>query len=78
MAHEITEVCNKLWLPLMINSEDISFHFKYQELLRGGATPYVDDGNGYLDHDKFVKWWFMPAEEFFHKYDAPPEEEPKQ
>jgi len=68
-------VCEKLWLSLLVDCDDMSFHWKYEELQSGEAYDYVDDGNGYLDHQKFIKWWFMDLKEFFHKNDPVPEEE---
>lgn len=51
----------------------MSYHFKFQDVINGTAQSFLDDGNGNIDKEKFVKWWFMTTEELLHK-DDPPEE----
>ena len=68
-------LCDKLWLPLMVDYSDISYHYKFEEYQNGEMTRYVTAEDGSLDVEKFVKWWFMEVHELFHKNDAPPENE---
>lgn len=65
------ELCDYLRLNLLINSDDMSYHFKFQDVINGTAHAYLDDGNGDISKEKFVKWWFMTTEEVLHKYDVP-------
>lgn len=48
----LPEVCDKLGLHLLMNSEDMSFHFKYVDVVNGTANAYLDDGEGYIDFEK--------------------------
>jgi hypothetical protein len=68
-------VCDKLGLHLLLNSGDMSFHFKFQEVIFGKADTYLDDGNGQIDVRKFVQWWNMDLDELFDKDKVPEEPE---
>ena len=68
---DLEELCDYLRLNLLINSDDMSYHFKFQDVLNKTAHDYLDDGNGYISKEKFIHWWFMTTEELFHKYDPP-------
>ena len=46
------EVCDKLGLHLLMNSEDMSYHFKFVDVINGTYNNYLDDGQGYIDVDK--------------------------
>jgi hypothetical protein len=59
---------------LLSNSDDMSYHFKFQDVINNTAQAYLDDGDGNIDKEKFIKWWFMTTEEVLHKYDEPEEE----
>lgn len=72
---DLEELCDYLRLHLLSNSDDMSFHFKFQDVINGTAQAYIDDGDGNIDKEKFMKWWFMTTEEVLHKYDTPPEQE---
>ena len=74
-AFDVSTICEKLWLALLVDSEDMSYHWKYQELQRGEVTEYCKGENGILDKDKFIKWWFMDIHQLFHKNDPPHPEE---
>jgi hypothetical protein len=67
-------LCESLRLPLLVDSEDMSFHWKFLELQNGQAADYVNDGKGGLDVEKFIHWWMMDLHDFFHKNDPKPEE----
>lgn len=69
--NELEELCDYLRLNLLINSDDMSYHFKFQDVINRTAHDYIDDGNGYISKEKFIKWWFMTSDEVFHKYDVP-------
>lgn len=72
---DLEELCDYLRLHLLANSDDMSYHFKFQDIINGTAQDYLNDGSGYIDKEKFIKWWFMTTEEVLHKYDAPPQPE---
>lgn len=47
----------------MLLSDNMSYHFKYIDLVNKKAFKYLDDGNGDLDIEKFIKWWFCSLTE---------------
>lgn len=49
-------------LHLLVINPNISFQFKFNELRSKRAFEYLDDGQGKLDVEKFVKWWGCPAD----------------
>ena len=77
-VRDLEELWDYLRLNLLINSDDMSYHFKFQDVINGSAHSYLDDGSGDISKEKFVKWWFMTTEELLHKDDPPasPEKEP--
>jgi hypothetical protein len=75
-SSDVDTICEKLRLALLVDSDDMSYHWKFEELKKGEVGDYVDDGGGLLDREKFIKWWFMDTDELFHKNDQPPEEPP--
>lgn len=75
---DLEELCDYLRLHLLVDSDDMSYHFKFQDVVNGTAHDYLDDGNGNIDKQKFVKWWFMTTDEVLHKYDQPEEPEPEE
>ena len=74
-AGDAEMLCDKLWLPLMVDYDDISYHYKFDEYRNGEMVRYVSADDGSLDVDKFVAWWFMDVHQLFHKNDPPPEGE---
>lgn len=48
----LPEVCDKLGLHLLMNSDDMSFHFKFVDVINNTANNYLDDGQGYIDVGK--------------------------
>jgi hypothetical protein len=50
-------------LHLLVINSDISFHFKFYEIMNRKAYEYLDNGKGFIDLEMFVKWWFCPVEE---------------
>ena len=46
------ELCDKLGLHLLMNSEDMSYHFKFVDVINGTANNFLDDGEGYIDFAK--------------------------
>lgn len=63
------ELCDYLRLNLLLNSDDMSYHFKFKEVVDREAQQYFDDGNGNIDKQKFIKWWFMTTDELLHKFE---------
>jgi hypothetical protein len=47
----------------------MSYHFKFKEVINREAQQYFDDGNGNIDKEKFIKWWFMTTDELLHKFE---------
>jgi hypothetical protein len=45
----LPEVCDKLGLHLLMNSEEMSFHFKFVDVVNGTANNFLDDGEGFID-----------------------------
>jgi len=39
-------------LHLLMNSEDMSFHFKFVDVINSTANHYLDDGEGFIDFAK--------------------------
>jgi hypothetical protein len=56
-----------------MNSEDMSFHFKFVDVINNTANNYIDDGQGYIDVGRFVKWWYMDIDTLMAKDEKPPE-----
>ena len=51
-VENLAELCDKLGLHLLMNSEDMRYHFKYVDVINGTANKYLDDGNGWIDFAK--------------------------
>jgi hypothetical protein len=49
----LAEVCDKLGLHLLMISEDMSHHFKFVDVVNGTANNFLDDGEGYIDPEKY-------------------------
>ena len=37
-----------------MNSEDMSFHFKFVDVVNQTANSYLDDGEGFIDFEKYI------------------------
>lgn len=48
----IGELCDKFKLSWMALSEDLSYHFKYFDVLRGMAAKQLDNGSGNIEREK--------------------------
>jgi hypothetical protein len=46
---DLSTLCDKLGLHLLMNSEDMSFHFKFVDVINGTAGKWLDNGDGYID-----------------------------
>ena len=44
-------------------SSHIEFQLKYMTVIDSKADKIVDDGQGNIDLNKFLSWWFASAEE---------------
>ena len=51
-----------LHLHILCVSEDLSFMFKYQDVISKQAENLLSDKTGYIDKDTFLEWWFAPLE----------------
>jgi hypothetical protein len=49
---DLPQVADKLGLHLLMNSEDMSFHFKYVDVINQTANKFLDDGEGFIDFEK--------------------------
>ena len=66
------ELCDKLGLHLLMNSEDMSYHFKFVDVIQGTCNNYLQDEDGNIDYEKFAKWWNMDIEQLMAKDEQPP------
>lgn len=39
-------------------SDDLSYHFKFIDVMIGKAQENLIDKDGNIDKDKFMEWWF--------------------
>ena len=46
-------LCDKLGLHLLMNSNDMSFHFKFMDVINETCNNYIDDGSGSIDVKKY-------------------------
>ncbi|EGR27502.1 hypothetical protein IMG5_195060 [Ichthyophthirius multifiliis] len=61
---KLGELCDKFQLTQMALSDDLSYHFKYFDVLRGLAAKILDNGNGYIERQKFSEWWLKPLDKY--------------
>lgn len=59
MLHRFTL---NLHLHILCVSEDLSFMFKYQDVISKQAENLLSDRSGFIDKDTFLEWWFAPLE----------------
>jgi len=45
-------------------SEDLSFHFKYFDVVRGIAQQELANQRGEVERDSFIRWFYTPIEEY--------------
>ena len=45
---------DKLKLHYLVLSEDITYQFKYLQVMKGKAGPMFDEGDGNIDKDKYI------------------------
>ena len=57
--HRLTLI---LHLHILCVSEDLSFMFKYQDVVSKQAESLLSDKAGFIDKDAFLEWWFAPLE----------------
>jgi hypothetical protein len=51
-----------LHIHVLSIGEDISFMYKYQDVISGDANITLDNGNGEVEEATFQDWWFAPIE----------------
>jgi hypothetical protein len=56
-------MCDFLNLHLLVISADVSYHFKFNEIVSRRAFDSLDNGKGFVDIEKFVKWWFCSVDD---------------
>lgn len=59
----LPKLCDMMNLHLLVINSDISYHFKFYEIMNRKAFEYLDNGKGFIDIDVFVKWWFCPIDD---------------
>lgn len=55
-------LCLSLHLHILCVSDDMSFMFKYQDVISRQAEKLLSDKNGFIDKETFLEWWFAPLE----------------
>jgi len=56
--HELPKLCDKLKMHLLVLSEDLSNHIRFNQVMRQEANAILDDGEGNIFKKKFFEWWF--------------------
>lgn len=83
---------DKFRMHLLVLSEDLTYHFKYLQVVQGRAAPHFDDGEGNIAKAKYIyikltrrlmAWWQMGLEDTLKMIEAdslsfPPEEKQPQ
>lgn len=64
-SDNLIDICDKLKLHLLAIGDDLSYHYKYYDALKGNANKYLSNNDGYIDLDEFLKWWFCGITEIF-------------
>lgn len=49
----LPELLDRLNMHLLVISDDLTFHFKYMQVMHGKVGPMIDDGEGNIDKDKY-------------------------
>lgn len=57
---KLCDLCN---LHLLVINRDMSYHFKFLELVNEKAFVYLKTKEGFIDVGKFLEWWFCSLEE---------------
>jgi len=58
----LPKLCDDLGLHLLVISEDLSYHFKFLDVVMHTADKYLADPYGNIDLNKFMQWWFADIE----------------
>ena len=68
MLNEMPLLCDKLKLNLLVLQEDPSYIMKFWDIVNKNETcAYFSDKEGYVDMEKFIKWWFMEYEDIYNE-----------
>ncbi|KRX05621.1 Concanavalin A-like lectin/glucanases superfamily [Pseudocohnilembus persalinus] len=68
-SSDLKGLCQHFKLHLFAMSEDLSFHFKYSDVLTGKAEEMLDPNNsGQIQRDEFIKWWLTSLEDYQIQY----------
>ena len=55
-------LCMALHLHILCVSPEMSYMFKYQDVVSGKAEAELTGRDGYIDKEAFETWWFAPLE----------------
>lgn len=55
-------LCMALHLHILCVSPDMSYMFKYQDVVSGKAEAELVGQDGFIDKEAFDRWWFAPLE----------------
>ena len=51
---ELPDLLDKFKLHLFVISDDITYHFKYLDVVEMRANQILDDGRGNIDKEKYI------------------------
>jgi hypothetical protein len=51
-----------LHLHILCVSDDMSYMYKYRDVMSGDAAKLLDNGRGEIEESMFLDWWFAPIE----------------
>lgn len=57
------ELCDECHMHILVISNDMSYHFKFLDMVNGKAFEYLKTEEGFIDINKFIKWWFCSLQE---------------
>ena len=68
MLSDMPVLCDKLRLYILVLQEDPSYIMKFWDIVNKNETcAYFSDKEGYVDMEKFIKWWFMGYEDIYNE-----------
>jgi len=62
----LPNLCDRMHLHLLVISEDIAYQLRYQQVINMEAQKIVEDAEGFVDKEKFLKWWHMNVDELLN------------
>lgn len=61
-ARKLPELCDKFNMNLWVCSEDLSFQFRFIDVVEEKAQEYLSDSHSNIDKHKFLDWWFADVD----------------